>query len=151
MPLDCTTCMAMFGNGVRIIGTTIMMVHLQMEVPGSRAEMALTECCVAVLGSSIPSSVARLLGSASIPTSWAAAAVFGLSVPHPGLRSPLHSSPLALYTFFFTLLNPSERSGAIKIFLKVNPTLVPSSAAQPTLYQLDSRPYPSLQTENDSK
>ena len=63
MLLASMICTAVFGNGVRIIGMTIMTKHLVMAVPGWIMMEARAGFCVAVRGSSMPMAAGRRTAS----------------------------------------------------------------------------------------
>ena len=86
--------MAMFGNGVWIIGTLIIKTHPRMEVPGSKVEPAITEFYAAVLGSTIRGIVGLRIATTAFPPTATASTVFGCSASRPGLSVAL--CPLAL-------------------------------------------------------
>ncbi len=115
MGLVFTTCMATSGNGVPIIGMTIIKGHRMMAVLGSQMIKTLECCCGAVRGTTFPGVVALLFATTMLRAGATTTSVFGLSVVRPGLLSPLLSFPFALYTS--SLFSPSERSERSKIFL----------------------------------
>lgn len=64
MLLVYTTCMAMSGNGVQILGMKIMKVRLLMAAFGNLAEIIHPGCCGAAAGATIPGFVAAPTASA---------------------------------------------------------------------------------------
>jgi formylglycine-generating enzyme required for sulfatase activity len=54
MPLGCTICTAMFGNGAAMSGTKTITAHQLTEVPGNLAQI-IPDCCVAVPGPTVRS------------------------------------------------------------------------------------------------
>ena len=53
MPLACTTCMAMSGNGVQTIGMEIITECLQMVLHGYLAMNLLSGCCAVAPGTTL--------------------------------------------------------------------------------------------------
>jgi hypothetical protein len=62
MPLDCTICMAMSGNGVSIVGTIIMKERQGMLPPGSPMEIGVDEYSEGVRGTSAPENAVLPIG-----------------------------------------------------------------------------------------
>src|SRR5659263_106166 len=70
-----TICMGTSGNGCRIIGMTITLVHLQMEVPGT-VGVALVGLSAAWAGTAPPGGAGRLYATPTTPVSATPAMVF---------------------------------------------------------------------------
>ena len=100
MPLACTTCMAMFGNGAPTTGTPTTRVHQPTALHGYLIRNRHAGCCGVVLGTTIRGAVA--LPVALTTFRWPAniaTSVFVLSVLPPGLfSSPLPFSAFVLFT-----------------------------------------------------
>jgi hypothetical protein len=62
-------CMAMYGNGVRIIGMIITQGHLVMAVPGWIKKGARAGSCAVARGSALPGSAGRHAATGASPTS----------------------------------------------------------------------------------
>ena len=69
MLLASMICTAVFGNGVRIIGMTIMTKHLVMAVPGWIVMEARAGLYAAARGSAMPSTAGRRPATGTTPTS----------------------------------------------------------------------------------
>ena len=93
-------CMAMCGNGVRMIGMTITTVRQTMAAL-ERMPLMIPDLdfCGAVRGSAFRGAVVLLIAAAARPTMLTSASVFGWCAIFPGLLlSPLLFCPLALFT-----------------------------------------------------
>ena len=77
--LDCMTCTAMYGSGVRIIGTAITMEHLMMVVSGWTKVRVLTGSCAVARGSSRPRSAGRRPAAGTPPSTGMTLTGSGLS------------------------------------------------------------------------
>ena len=101
MPLDCTICTAMSGNGAPILGMIIIMVRRRMAVSGQKMGMIIVLLCGAVLGPSILPAV-PLTASTSPAASTTTNSVFGWCAGLGGLCNPFSLFfPFYPYSLFF--------------------------------------------------
>ena len=103
-----TTCLAMYGNGVRTGKRVIAAVHRLIQ----KVQAAGLAACIAVAaGSSAPGAVVWLVATASHPTTGASTLASALPSPSNGLLRSAHSLVLSQRTEMLRKGGQKERRG----------------------------------------